>query len=55
MKELPHSYKVRVDGTKNNLTTQAGSLPALEIAPPYQFDGPGDKWSPAWQDSCRLS
>ena len=47
MKDLPHLYKVKVEGRpNNNLTVSAGNLPALEVAPPSQFGGPGDQWSP---------
>jgi len=47
MKALPHQYKVKVDGLpENNLTAVAENLPALKVAPPSEFDGPGDQWSP---------
>jgi peroxiredoxin-like protein len=47
MKDLPHIYKVIVAGnSESNLTVSAEKLPALEIAPPSQFGGPGDLWSP---------
>jgi organic hydroperoxide reductase OsmC/OhrA len=47
MKPLPHSYRGRLTGgpsTYGELT--AGRVPALRTAPPPQFDGPGDAWSP---------
>jgi organic hydroperoxide reductase OsmC/OhrA len=47
MKPLPHSYRGRLAGGPSaygELT--AGNAPALRTAPPPQFDGPGDAWSP---------
>ena len=47
MQKFPHMYSVKVAGKpENNLTVYAENLPPLEIAPPLQFDGPGDQWSP---------
>jgi len=47
MKELPHLYKVKVSGSPtNNVKVFAENLPPLEVAPPKEFDGPGDQWSP---------
>jgi len=47
MKQLPHTYSVTVNGfPKNNLSVYAAGLTSLELAPPVQFDGPGDQWSP---------
>ena len=47
MKALPHLYKVKVNGSpEHNLNVFAENLPALEVAPPQAFDGPGDQWSP---------
>lgn len=47
MKKFPHTYSVKVEGKpENNLTVFAENLPTLEVAPPLQFDGPGDQWSP---------
>lgn len=47
MKALPHHYTVNVAGSPgSNLTVCANNLPTLEVAPPEQFDGPGDQWSP---------
>jgi organic hydroperoxide reductase OsmC/OhrA len=47
MKPYPHHYQVeaRADA-EGPVTLVAESLPALETAPPEQFDGPGDRWSP---------
>lgn len=47
MKDYPHHY--RVTGTTShdsNVTLIGDNLPRLESAPPKEFDGPGDKWSP---------
>jgi len=47
MQELPHLYKVKVNGSPtNNVKVFAENLPPLEVAPPKGFDGPGDQWSP---------
>ncbi|MGB5324481.1 MAG: hypothetical protein WBN40_03520 [Pseudomonadales bacterium] len=47
MEPLPHSYRVTVHGEPGNvLVVRAQNLPELQVAPPLQFDGPGDRWSP---------
>lgn len=47
MQALPHKYSVTVAGTPSaNLTVNAPGLPPMEIAPPAQFGGPGNIWSP---------
>ncbi len=47
MKQLPHTYSVTVAGDPEaNLTASADKLPSLEVAPPAEFGGPGDQWSP---------
>ncbi len=47
MQALPHVYTVRASGTPTgNLSVGAGHLPSLAVAPPREFDGPGDQWSP---------
>lgn len=47
MKALPHTYTVNVAAEPgNNLLAAAENLPTLGVAPPLQFDGPGDQWSP---------
>jgi peroxiredoxin-like protein len=47
MQDLPHHYHVNasaeVDGT---VTLKADDLPLLVTAPPAEFGGPGDQWSP---------
>jgi peroxiredoxin-like protein len=47
MKPLPHRYEVRLDGGPDGYaTSSAQGLPDLRCAPPTDFDGPGDAWSP---------
>lgn len=47
MKQLPHTYTVNVNGKPDTLpSTLGGALPTIDIAPPKEFDGPGDQWSP---------
>lgn len=47
MDSLPHHYSVIVNAEpEHSLKASAAHLPILEVAPPRQFDGPGDKWSP---------
>ena len=47
MKNLPHSYHVNVTGAKtDNLLVTADQLAPITVAPPAEFDGPGDQWSP---------
>ena len=47
MQDLPHHYHVNasaeVDG---NVALKADDLPQLITAPPAEFGGPGDQWSP---------
>ena len=47
MQELPHHYRVNasaeVDG---NVIIKADDLPEIVTAPPAEFGGPGDQWSP---------
>jgi organic hydroperoxide reductase OsmC/OhrA len=60
MTPFPHHYRARLSGgpiAYAELT--AGGAPALRMAPPPQFDGPGDAWSPeelflAAVESCFL-
>lgn len=60
MKPLPHRYDVRLTGGPAGYATlsEAG-LPDLRSAPPLDYDGPGDAWSPehlllASVDACFL-
>ena len=47
MKPLPHDYSVSGSAESTGSVRLSGDqLPALESAPPKEFDGPGDKWSP---------
>lgn len=47
MKDLPHQYRVKSEGkSTGNLTARAENLPDITVAPPTQFGGPGDQWSP---------
>lgn len=47
MQDFPHHYLVtaRAEGNANVALTSA-NLPDLETAPPAEFGGPGDLWSP---------
>jgi len=47
MKPLPHQYEVALSGDpKGYATLLAGGMPPLRSAPPKDYDGPGDAWSP---------
>jgi organic hydroperoxide reductase OsmC/OhrA len=47
MKSLPHEYEVGLQGASAGYATlSAHGLPKLTAAPPPQYDGPGDAWSP---------
>jgi peroxiredoxin-like protein len=60
MKPLPHHYEVILrGGAEGYAALSASGLPDLPSAPPLEFDGPGDAWSPeqlllAAVDSCFL-
>lgn len=44
---LPHHYKVSAKAaTEGNITLSSNGIPPLLSAPPAQFGGPGDQWSP---------
>lgn len=45
MKPLPHRYDVHLTGGPSGLLSTAG-VPELRTAPPADYDGPGDAWSP---------
>jgi peroxiredoxin-like protein len=47
MHPYPHLYAVhaRAEAT-GDVDLDAESLPTLKTAPPLEFDGPGDRWSP---------
>jgi peroxiredoxin-like protein len=47
MKPLPHLYTVHLSGTPTGYASVASDgLPSLQVAPPAEYDGPGDAWSP---------
>lgn len=47
MKPLPHNYDVTLTGSAAGYATlSAAGLPDLTMAPPSEYDGPGDAWSP---------
>jgi organic hydroperoxide reductase OsmC/OhrA len=47
MKPLPHMYEVALsNGPNGYVTLLTVGVPPLHSAPPKDFDGPGDAWSP---------
>ena len=47
MDAYPHHYKVQAAAkSEGSITIAAERLPSLTSAPPSQFGGPGDQWSP---------
>jgi peroxiredoxin-like protein len=47
MKPLPHLYLARIAGGPTGYATLSSSgVPDLRTAPPLDFEGPGDAWSP---------
>jgi peroxiredoxin-like protein len=43
----PHHYEASAAGdSTGSVLVQSSGLPALNTAPPRQFGGPGDQWSP---------
>lgn len=47
MQPFPHIYSVEAVGSADgNVDIDSPGLPQLQSAPPPQFDGPGDQWSP---------
>jgi organic hydroperoxide reductase OsmC/OhrA len=47
MTPLPHRYEVRLEGgSSGHGRLAADGLPPLATAPPVEFGGPGDAWSP---------
>jgi peroxiredoxin-like protein len=47
MKALPHVYSARLSGGPDGYAmVAAAGVPELRTAPPADFDGPGDAWSP---------
>lgn len=47
MQPFPHVYSVAASGSaEGNVSLTAARVPALNSAPPTEFGGPGDQWSP---------
>ncbi|MEX2146874.1 MAG: OsmC family protein [Candidatus Rokuibacteriota bacterium] len=47
MKPLPHRYKVTIaGGPEGYAQLSSAGVADLRTAPPLEFDGPGDAWSP---------
>ena len=47
MDTYPHHYKVQAAAkTEGSVALASERLPKLSSAPPLQFGGPGDQWSP---------
>ena len=47
MRALPHRYEITATARPLGDVALTGTgLPALASAPPVEFDGPGDRWSP---------
>lgn len=47
MQPYPHHYTVSASASPHgDVTLSSQGLPDLPSAPPSEFDGPGDKWSP---------
>ncbi len=47
MHPYPHLYTVEASAQpEGDVPVAAAGLPALTTAPPAEFDGPGDRWSP---------
>jgi organic hydroperoxide reductase OsmC/OhrA len=47
MQEFPHRYSVAASASpEDDVALQSDRLPALASAPPAEFGGPGDRWSP---------
>ena len=47
MKPLPHRYDVHIRAQPSGYAElSAEGMPVLRTAPPADFDGPGDAWSP---------
>lgn len=47
MRPLPHHYDVQLTGGPSGYAhVSSAGIPALRTAPPPDYDGPGDAWSP---------
>lgn len=56
MSQLPHSYRVTAQFSETDgLRVRSGNVPEMAVAPPVQFGGPGDMWSPEDLQMAALS
>ena len=47
MHPFPHRYQVHASASPDgDVPISAARVPTLQTAPPAEFDGPGDRWSP---------
>ena len=47
MQDLPHHYLVNAEAeAEGNIALKSDNMPQLISAPPAEFGGPGDQWSP---------
>lgn len=47
MEPYPHHYRVTATASsEGEVSLESGQLPSLVSAPPAEFGGPGDRWSP---------
>jgi organic hydroperoxide reductase OsmC/OhrA len=47
MQKLPHQYVVTaVGGREGEVLLESRGIPSLQTAPPLEYGGPGDRWSP---------
>lgn len=47
MQEYPHHYRATAQGSpEGEVALESDRLPTLATAPPAEFGGPGDRWSP---------
>lgn len=47
MQDFPHLYTVTAAGAaEGDVVLEGASLPPIMTAPPTEFGGPGDRWSP---------
>ena len=47
MEPYPHTYQAKAHGSATGgVSVTSLGLPEINTAPPIEFDGPGDQWSP---------
>ena len=47
MQDFPHHYRVDAEAeAEGNIALKSENMPQLVSAPPAEFGGPGDQWSP---------